>query len=168
MKQDFKIGYRSLKTVLAVSISLVISWVLGRGSGFYGANAAIVCMQPTHKQTIWSGVYRVLGTLVGGLFGYILLTIQPSIPNYAESMYLVLIPLFSIVVIGFCALIGQYETISMSLLVFLSIATNFTLNIPNTVSYVIGRVIDTSIGIVVAMTINYYVFPYKEQKNNLG
>ena len=158
-KKEFQFGYRSIKTVLACAITLAVSYLLQRGTGFYAANAAIVCMQPTRRKTISVGLDRLLGTAIGGFFGFLILWISKDLPDYHTKMYLILIPLFLTVVIGFCALIRQYDAIVMSSLVFLSIATTMDMGVANIYEYVFGRMLDTSIGIIVAMLINRYVFP---------
>lgn len=158
-KSEFHFGYRSIKTVLACAITLMLSYFLQRGSGFYAANAAIVCMQPTRRKTVSVGLDRLLGTAIGGMFGFLILWIAKDMHDYHTRMYLVLIPLFLTVVIGFCALIRQYDAIVMSSLVFLSIATTMDMGVSNLDEYVFGRMLDTSIGIIVAMLINRYVFP---------
>ncbi|WP_074034842.1 aromatic acid exporter family protein [Exiguobacterium sp. AT1b] len=75
-----KIGLRTLKTGIAVSITVAISWyVFGIYSGM-GAIAAVVAMQPTVKRSSKIVFSRIFGTVVGlmcGLFIVYLFGVNP-------------------------------------------------------------------------------------------
>ena len=75
-----KVGLRTLKTGIAVSITVAISWyIFGIYSGM-GAIAAVVAMQPTVKRSSKIVFSRIFGTVVGlmcGLFIVYLFGVNP-------------------------------------------------------------------------------------------
>lgn len=75
-----KIGLRTLKTGIAVAITVAISWyIFGIYSGM-GAIAAVVAMQPTVKRSSKIVFSRIFGTVVGlmcGLFIVYLFGVNP-------------------------------------------------------------------------------------------
>ncbi len=157
----YKIGLRAVKTAIAVSICAFISMIFGREDVFCGAIATIICMQPTYNRTLKTGIDRLIGTLIGGVIGYCALELSGYIPNY-EWMRLFVIPFCMLLVIYICNIIEQKESVSIGCIVALVIVSRLGDDMGNSFMYVVYRVTDTIIGIVVAMFVNRYMF----RKNN--
>ncbi|AOY75356.1 hypothetical protein BJL90_05245 [Clostridium formicaceticum] len=75
-----KIGLRTIKTGIAVTVSLVISNMLRIESPFFAAIAAIIAMQPTVSDSWKTGVNRILGTVIGAIVGAIFVALSPGNP----------------------------------------------------------------------------------------
>lgn len=161
METSFKIGMRNIKTSAAVFVCLVIGLIFGRDS-FYSTIAAILCMQSTLSQTLEAGINRLLGTVIGGAAGFLLLELQDFMPSYNRWLYIIIIPLFIMLLIFLCNIVHIPGAIAMCCVVFLGIAIDFGREIPGTLFYVFSRVVDTSIGIGVAMLINRYRMPQQD------
>lgn len=162
MNCRYKIGLRTIKTVLAVFACLLIKMIFNRQSVLFAAIAAVICMQQTPQKSLSTGIHRFIGTVIGALFGFLILEIVPFIPSYYELSYIFIIPLGMLLAMYFCTLFNQRTSISICCVVFLSIVTNFGRDIQGTGTYVLTRIIDTTIGIVVATLINKYFFPYQQ------
>jgi len=157
-----KIGFRNIKTALVVFLCLLIALVFKRENPFYSSIAAVVCMQQTYEQTFKLGINRVIGTFIGGVFGFMLLKLSDFIPYYHQYIRVVIIPLFIIALIYICNVINKKQAVSICCIVFLSIVANANRDVSDAFMYVLDRVIDTSIGIVLAMLVNRFIAPVRD------
>lgn len=152
-----KPGMRNVKTAIAVVISTSISRMLKMEYPFYAAIASIICMQGSVENTIKSGKNRMLGTMVGALLGFICALIEPG--------NIILLGLGIVGVIYLCTLLNWKGSASIGCVVFCAIMLNLKGNSP--ALYSVNRIIDTFVGIIVALAVNYFIMPPKkeEEKN---
>lgn len=152
MKIEFKkIGMRNIKTAIAVSISIIIAKALKMEYPFYIAIAAIIAMQGTVESSFKAGLNRMIGTLIGALVGFICATIKPGDALISG--------IGIIFVIYLCNLVKRKESSSIGGVVFCAIMLN--LKGGSALSYSINRILDTFVGIAVAVLINYFLMPPK-------
>lgn len=146
-----KIGARIIKTSLAVVLCIVIDSYLKGGSGFLSGTAAIITMQSTFKDSFRKGGHRVLGTFFGaGLGGLFALISQGNV---------LLIALGIIILIYSFKLLKWDTGIVISCVVFLVIMTEK--NNTDILLYSFNRLIDTTLGIIIALLVNYFIKPPK-------
>lgn len=145
------IGMRILKTALAVSICVAISQLLKLEYPFYAAIAAIISMESSLTTSYKAGRNRMLGTLVGASIGLLLATIQP------ENIFLC--GLGIILIITILNHFNWNSSISIAGIVFIAIMVNLDGQSP--LQYSLNRLLDTAIGISVALAVNYLVFPHR-------
>lgn len=131
---------------------------------FYAAIAAIVCMRETTEKSVSISVQRFIGTLIGGIIGFIVINTSQYIPYYNEGMYIVILPLCTTLGISICALLKKQNAVVICCVVFLGITLDPTLNIDNTLWYIILRVFYTTIGIIITTLLNRYFFPNVEEE----
>ena len=162
MNLRYKVGGRAAKTCLAVFLCLLIAFFFRRNA-FYSSIAAVVCMQPTTEKTIKMGLHRFIGTLLGGAAGFVVLECSFHIPYYQQGVYLLVIPVCLLGIIYLCNLIGRKDAVAICCIVFLSIVVNFSRGPLSTLQYATARVVDTTIGILVAMGINHFIFPRRDR-----
>lgn len=143
------IGMRILKTALAVSLCILISKLFKLEYPFYVAIAAIISMESSITSSYKAGRNRMAGTLVGALTGLLFASIQPG--------NALLCGLGTIVLIYVCEKFHWNNSISIAGIVFIAIMVN--LNGKSPLLYGASRILDTFIGISVAILINYLVFP---------
>lgn len=156
MDIKYKIGLRSIKTVVAVFLCLITGISFRNHSMFYSSIAAVICMQQTTEESVHVGLHRFVGTIIGGIFGFIVLKLF-EMYLIAENVYVIVVPIFLLGLIYFCNVIEKKEAVSISCIVFLSIVTNLNRGLENTEVYVFFRVIDTVIGIVWAVFVNKFL-----------
>lgn len=159
MNWSYKPGFRAIKTTIVVLLCLVVSALLKRENTFYAAIAAVVCLQPTYEQTFQLGLNRAIGTIIGGLFGYLVIELCADIPYYHQYWHLLIVPAGVLLLIYICNIINKKAAVSICCIVFLSITANSSRDITHALSYVVNRVLDTSIGIVLAMFVNRFIVP---------
>lgn len=163
-----KPGLRIIKTGLAVLISLIISELRpGKGLAFYSAIAAVICMQQNFNQTYTKGINRIIGTIFGGFVGLIYLITIPegSIPRMVDYL---IITLVATVIIWIMANINRKDAVSIAAIVFMSITINHA-NDPAglPLPFALNRTLDTLIGVLVAMFVNYIDFKIRKEEEKL-
>lgn len=153
--QKWRIGWRTVKTILAVYLCLQIDHFRSGGIPFYSAIAAIYCIQ-ANPQSSWQGAkHREIATLVGGLWGMAFIFVEQrffadwSIEYRELALALMLIP-----IIHFSVWIKQSKATFLMCVVFLSVTLSHGYD-KAPILFAFNRILDTSIGIATALIINY-------------
>lgn len=156
------IGMRIIKTVLSIFISLMISLMI-KGQPTNSTVAALICVRQSDKETLHIGTSRIIGTIFGGIFSEIFLLICHffNIKLFTISYYtiicLLLIPIMKFMLIIKKPDAARYASI-VTLLTLLSYAKQ-----KNAYHHVFLRIVDTMIGVVVAIIVNK-LLPYKKEE----
>ena len=162
-----RIGLRIIKSAIAVFICFLIYIIRGEGLPFYSTIAAIMCMQPGISNTRTASRNRIMGTFVGGIFGMFLLVFERKYMTGANEIYrFILISIAIIPVIYTSILLEHKQASHTSCIVFLSVVVNHATDV-SPYSFTISRIIDTLIGIFVALAINGIKVPRKKNKDIL-
>jgi len=143
---------RTIKTVIAIAISMILGSFLQIESPFIMTLTAFLCLQSTIVESSEMAVKRGGGTIVGGIFSLIFLTLLPT--------YHFFIPLGILLIIVVCNGISRSDFIPMAGVVFLVIS--FKLYAPiafEPIEYVISRVFETFVGIGIAIVVNRLIKP---------
>jgi uncharacterized membrane protein YgaE (UPF0421/DUF939 family) len=151
-----KIGMRNIKTAIAVVISILVSKLLKTEYPFYAAIASIISMQSSVEDSLKTGRNRVLGTIVGAFVGYICALISPESPIF--------IGIGIVIVIYLCNVLNWKDSASIAGVVFCAIMLNLKGNSP--FLYSLNRILDTLVGIIVAIVVNYFVMRPEADKND--
>ncbi len=167
----YKIGLRAIKTALAVAVCALLSLFFSHEDIFAACVAAVICMERTSQQTINTGINRFLGTMIGGIVGYIALEAVGALPYY-EWIRVILLPICVLVVVYICNLINRQPSVSIGCVVVIIILSRLGESTgSSTLIYVVQRVCDTLLGVLVATVINKFTFKNKkvstDSKENL-
>lgn len=139
-----KIGMRTVKTGIAVSICTLLAQYLVQNPMFAGVGC-VASVQGTVKDSLKLGFNRVKGTMIGGLVGFLCALIDPGNP--------ILAGLGIMTTIYGCTIFGINSGIIVSSVTFLSIHLGIIDS--NPAYYSIHRVMDTSVGVVIGVVVNY-------------
>lgn len=160
-----KIGFRIIKSTIAVFLCLLIGVLRGGASmPFYSAIAAILCMQPDVKNSLQVAINRVIGTLIGGLCGMLMLMLLrwglPGLPTLVEYLLIsvALIPLMYVTI-----LVKKPAATYITCVVFLSVTVSHGVDLVP-YAFALNRMLDTLIGILVSLGINVLPF-WRNEKN---
>lgn len=147
-------GMRVIKTALAIFLCLLTMELMDEKFSSYSAVVAIVCMQKDWYNSVQVAKDRSIGTLIGALFGLIayLLIFYLNLGEITILAYLVIALMMVILIMTTISLNGS-EIIAITCIIFLSVAT-FQDTDTNIYYFAIRRVIDTFIGIVIALVVN--------------
>lgn len=141
------VGMRTLKTGLAVVLTLYLGQTFLVSNVFYAVIGTIFAMQNTVKNSFVAGKNRLLGTVLGAVVGYLFVLGQIHHPLY--------IGLAVIVTIICCNALKISTSIIIAATVCVSILIGIQDHDP--LMYSILRTTDTSIGIIVGIFVNYFV-----------
>lgn len=152
-KESF-IGMRVVKTVISVFISVIITTIMG-GMPINSAVASVLTTQDTQDGSIKYGKNRILGTTVGAIFAIIFVCVVDFFDiklftiSYYFVMSILIIPIAKILLIS-----KQKAAISSALITFLITLMSYISQSELKYIYVQSRIIDTFIGVLVAIAIN--------------
>jgi len=166
----YRIGMRVVKTVAAVAICLFIALLLDSWEGIpIMAVSAIVSIQVTYGETVHTGIYRIIGTFIGGVFGVGAVLIGLFLPYYNEGLFIVVIPLMLLINLYLCNFFNLQESCSISCVVTIIVAARigYEGDINESLMYTLIRVRDTFIGVLVASIMNvlpHYIHGYIQKR----
>lgn len=148
-------GMRVLKTGIAIALCLLLEYFRVSAAPYQSSVAAIVCMQPTLKSARNAALDRTLGTLIAGLFAYLfILLFRDSLALDSQSLlYYLCISLCTLPLMMLILRIKKPGALAISLMVFLIIVLKG--GDGNPILFTLNRVLDTLIGIVVALFVNW-------------
>jgi uncharacterized membrane protein YgaE (UPF0421/DUF939 family) len=140
-----KLGMRTVKTGISVGLSLLCQGILVQNP-VYTALACLVSVQESVKDSLLTGLYRIRGTIIGGIVGYLFALICTGNP--------IISALGIIATIYICNQFDLKSEISIACVTFIAIHLG---NIADTtlVEYSVGRIIDTSVGVIIGVVVNY-------------
>ncbi len=156
-------GLRIIKTAIAVFCCFIIAILRGHtDSVFYSVIAAIICLRSDMKTALSSGLSRMLGTFIGGFVGLLWLYAELgrwlSIYPVANYFCMSLVVVFLIWLIS---TIRQPNSATITVVVFFSIVLNHGNDI-NPLLFAYNRVVETIIGVVLAVVLNWIPFLRKD------
>lgn len=150
-----RIGPRTLKTALAVTLSIVMVSFYGSSTSnlIFATIGALSAMGATFKESLESCFSQIAGVLFGVIAGVLLLSMH--MPTLLASGIGV------IVVITFYNLLRLRISPTLACIVVVTIC-----NLTNTTPFVyaLERIWDTAIGLFIGMLINLFIFPYDNSK----
>lgn len=151
----FRIGLRTLKTAVAVIVSMIIVNIYGTTDSrlTFAVLGAMAAVQTTFKDSVESSLTQIVGVLFGAVL----------------SVGLRLLPMHPLAItgIGIVLVITLYNALGIRFSPSLSCMIVVTMCIsPDTapIPYASGRIWDTAIGLAVGMLINTLVFPYDNSR----
>lgn len=147
----FHIGWRTLKTAAAVVIAMMIVDAYGATTSklIFAMLGAMAAVQPTWQESWDSFLAQIIGVLFGGIVGILLLMLPISHLMATGIGIILVITLYNVLRIQF----------SPTLPCFIVVMLCTTPDI-QPVTYALGRIWDTAIGLGIGMAINSLVFPY--------
>ncbi|MGN0131114.1 MAG: HAD hydrolase family protein [Lachnospiraceae bacterium] len=163
------VGMRIIKSMIGVLLCFAVSYFRPNGIVFYSQLAVLWCIMPYVSNSLEMGIQRTIGTMIGAAFGLLLLIVEQAAevgdfrtnPLWAAVISLCIIPVIYVTV-----LINRKNASYFSCVVFLSIVVNHAAD-SNPYLFVLNRVLDTMIGIVLGVAINSFRLPRKKHKEIL-
>lgn len=151
----FHIGLRTIKTAIAVIISMIIVEFLGTSESklIFAMLGAMAAVQPTFKESVESSLTQIIGVVFGAVLAVIL-----------QFMHL---PPLVATGIGIVLVITLYNTLHLRFSPGLPCLIVVMLCIhpeEKPILYALERVWDTAIGLFVGMLLNMLIFPYDNSR----
>lgn len=147
------VGLRTVKTALAVTLGLFFAQLRGSPSPIFAAIAAIGAMSRIVSDAVETCVTQFFGILLG--VGVSILFV-----SLFHDVNCVVIGIGMVFLILLCVELKLQFAVSLAGIVFISICLSTD---QDALFYGLNRLIDTSIGLVLAMVINVALKPYNNQ-----
>ena len=174
MKKFPKIGFRIIKSAVAVFLCYVVNYFRGEnGIVFYSQLSVLWCIQSYVSTTKANALQRTIGTLTGAVFGLFTLLLFKFLQDvfFIQGFSLYIAQSF---IISFLIVLVLYTTVILkkkkasyfSCVVFLSIVV-IHFSDENLFLFTINRVVDTMIGIAIGVCVNLFHLPRKQHKEIL-
>ena len=150
------VGMRTIKTALAVTLSLLVVQQYGASPAkvVFATIGAISAVGPTFTASVLACLTQICGVVVGVLLALALLAL-PIHPMVAVGIGIVLI-------------LAGYQQLRLKLVPVLPclILANLCLT-PDVdpLAYSLGRIWDTAIGLAIGMAVNTLIFPYDNSRS---
>ena len=154
---DFRlhVGWRTIKTSVTAMLVAMVYCLLDRNPAF-ACIGVIFGLGTDMSDSIKNGGNRLFGTLIGGLLSIVVFWIYLHIyPQGGHSMLLaVLLGAATVVLIVLCPYLwpGGVQPGGVVLCIVL-----YSTPIETYVSYALNRILDTAIGVIVALLVNYFL-----------
>lgn len=143
-----KIGMRTIKTGIAAFICALIGNTGFINNPFFAIGACVVSMQNTIKDSYKAGFNRIKGTILGGVLGFLVV--------YLFDYNILIASIGLIFVIYICNLLKLQSSILVCAITYSSIT--YTISTQNPFSYSFHRTLDTSLGVLIGVLINYTIY----------
>ncbi|MDO5294186.1 MAG: HAD hydrolase family protein [bacterium] len=162
------IGMRIFKSFFGVFLGFVIYFLRGRqGAPFYTALSVLWCIRAYTQDTLSMAKQRTIGTFLGGAFGLLMIMFELySGFQYGEFVRYTLISLLIIPLIYVTVLLDRKNASYFACVVYLSIAVLHIKDV-NPYIFVLNRVIDTLVGIGIALLLETYHLPKRRDVETL-
>ena len=156
-KAKLHIGPRTVKTAIAVILAMTIVEVYGATSSklVFAMLGAMAAIEPTFKQSWESCVSQISGVFLGALAGVLLRSLPIPLPM------LISVGLGIILVISFYNLFKIPYSPSLPCLIVVMICTEPDIQ---PMSYALGRIWDSAIGLGIGLLINTLILPYDNSR----
>ena len=156
-RSDFRlhIGWRNIKTSVTAMLVAMAYCLIGRNPAF-ACIGVIFGMGTDMPDSIKNGGIRLFGTLIGGLLSIAVFWVYLHIyPQGGHSMLLaVLLGIATVILILLCQYFwpGGVQPGGVVLCIVL-----YSTPVETYVSYALNRILDTTIGVIVALLVNYFL-----------
>lgn len=162
-----KIGARMIKTAIAVFLCFMIYLIRQAGIPFYSAIAAVLCTQPELADSKAKGKSRIIATLIGGFSGMVVLFLfRIYLPPDADFLRYTVISFLLVPLIYLTVAMKQPASSYLTCVVFMCICVSHGGD-QDPFFFAINRMIDTFIGIFVALAVNAFHLPHRKHKEIL-
>ena len=161
-------GQRIIKTTIAVLICLFVCYALGYRGAQMPSEAcitAIICMQPLVRDTRQYAVSRVIGTMIGSVWGLLLLLLFDAFPLVSKYSLLIyfLMAVGTMLSIYTAVAVGKSDTSGLAAIVFLCIVITFP-EIDQPLVQAAQRIVYVFLGTAAAIAVNMFRLPRKKNK----
>lgn len=162
------IGMRIVKSSFGVLLGFIIYFLRGQqGTPFYTALSVLWCTRPYNEDAKKMAIQRMIGTIIGGVYGFLVILIETyGIIEMTEYLRYVFISFSLIPVIYTTVIIKKKNASYFACVVYLSIVV-LHLNDRTPYLFVLNRMLDTLIGIMIALCLSVIHLPRKRQKDIL-
>lgn len=159
-KKIFGIGMRNIKTAISATLCVLLYEIIDRNPTF-ACIGAVFGMDNSIPSSLRTGGNRLIGTIIGGFTGMAFFTVSLMLP-FPKVTQVILIFVGISFLIYMSQLLNCANAIQAGAVVFFIVM----LNTPEDLyfSYAINRMIDTAVGVIISIAINWAHIKLPKQK----
>lgn len=150
----FKIGMRTFKTGLSVFFCILVSILLKRETYVVAAITTVFTLREDMENTLKYGKHRIIGNVLGAITSVAVIAVFNWLGR-TELVQLIFIPVIITLMIALLARLGYHEGTVGACATLLTIV--FMIPADRSYGYAFARVIDSFIGMGIALLVNYSV-----------
>lgn len=167
MMHKYLPGNRILKTVLSVLMCLTIAWVMNYDTPYFACIASVIVMKSTPELSFKFGKYRIIGSLFGAFFAAVFVVVTKLMGIDDDSfLYAILISGVLMLDLTIVKILGFSENAtSLSAILVLSVLMSHNQDMAEMLTYISMRMIETIVGVSVAVVVNKYLLNNRELGN---
>jgi uncharacterized membrane protein YgaE (UPF0421/DUF939 family) len=157
----FRLGMRTIKTAIAVMLCILLFRFLNRGQPLIAALSAVFSLRQDLTTTLSFGKSRVLGNSIGGATAIVYFFVK----HYFHNDFL--IELFVLpALVAFIIVISDGINNNSGIISGIATMLLITLSVPQgeSIIFALDRVLDTFIGTLIAIFINFVLRPPEKEK----
>lgn len=149
----FKIGWRTSKTAIAVGLTVLLFGWVDRGSGLLACLAAVYSLQADTEQSVHFGRNRIFGNTIGVFSAMLILQLRVWnwLPDFFSHSVGTAVGILLVIIV--CNALNFNKMVFPATVAFLVVILGE--HGDNVLSYGLNRVLDTIIGFVIALSVNY-------------
>ncbi|WP_025868445.1 FUSC family protein [Enterococcus crotali] len=159
----FKIGMRTFKTGLSVFFCILVSILLKRETYVVAAITTVFTLREDMENTVRYGKHRIIGNVMGALMSVVVIAVF-NLLGRTELVQLIFIPVIITLMIALLAGLGYHEGTVGACATLLTIV--FMIPANRSYGYAFARVVDSFIGMGIALLVNYFI-PLKIGKKRI-
>jgi uncharacterized membrane protein YgaE (UPF0421/DUF939 family) len=152
----FRLGMRTFKSGMAVMICLLLAQVFTQINPMIASLSAVFSLRQNLTTSVSFGKSRVIGNSIGGALAILYLWLM-KVTGIPEWTQIIIIPFLVIFCISFSVGIKNEAGVIAGIATLLLIV--FTMGTDDGLFFGFLRVVDTFIGMIVAVLLNIYVRP---------
>lgn len=149
------VGWRTAKTAITAALVAIVYCLVGRNPAF-ACIGVIFGLGYDMEDSVKNGGNRLFGTLIGGLLSIVVFRFYLIFfPQGGHTVFLAVLLGFAIVIlILLCSYFwpGGVQPGGVVLCIVL-----FSTPVDSYIPYALNRILDTSVGVIVALAVNYFL-----------
>lgn len=156
--------HKSIFLFFSALLSFVIAYELDIHHAYWASMPVWVVTQPSRELLVGRGIYRLLGTAIGGVLGFVIVTapLEPISKFVLLSISIALLTALTKVIRG----IYSYATLMMAVTVTI-VALPSLIDPQNAYDLMLSRLQCTLIGVCVVVTLTFFLTPKHHEKIQL-
>ncbi|WP_239732669.1 MULTISPECIES: aromatic acid exporter family protein [unclassified Mammaliicoccus] len=151
--KSYRIGYRTLKTALGMTLAVILSQLIGLDNYASSAILVVLCIKDTRIKSFEAAIYRFIACFIAIMIGSVFFTYLGSTPIILGIMVLLFIPV--------TVMVGVQEGIVTSCVIILHLYMAKTIDF----HLIINEILLLIIGIGIALIMNMFM-PSLDHKLN--
>ncbi|MEB8067028.1 aromatic acid exporter family protein [Mammaliicoccus fleurettii] len=151
--KPYRIGYRTLKTALGMTLAVILSQLIGLDNYASSAILVVLCIKDTRIKSFEAAIYRFIACFIAIMIGSVFFTYLGSTPIILGIMVLLFIPV--------TVMVGVQEGIVTSCVIILHLYMAKTIDF----HLIINEILLLIIGIGIALVMNMFM-PSLDHKLN--